>query len=283
VYSLTSFIGILSIVANWIFGYLWTGLYIAFGDIYSTIIEGTKTPIPPNPRAGVAGRNVVGAPGGQTGGGQAGDYFKTYDGCSIQGFTALQSSYTIQTLVVTATIMSYYMIDNLKNRGGTMGAATVIAFIVFYGAQWWAVGSCDKPAAATSGVTGAVENATQSTVNYFTDKSSRAPKVSETIKKVISLIQGIFFGGMSYMAVEASKPTLLPSSVVSPFPRKSVKDLKAGPNGGYTDEDGNPYVCFPNGQCQPDLSTAESRKAFATMAGEKLGTGTPAVPEGCPK
>ena len=164
-----------------------------------------------------------------------------------------------------------------------MGAATLIAFIVFYGAQWWAVGSCDKPAATSTGITGAVETATRNTVEYFTDIKSRGPNVSETIKKVISLIQGIFFGGMAYIAVEASKPTLLPSSVISPFPRKSTKDLKLNPDGTYTDENGNPYVCFPNGQCQPDLSTAESRKNFAAIAGEKLGTGSPAIPEGCPR
>jgi hypothetical protein len=47
------------------------------------------------------------------------------------------------------------------------------------------------------------------------------------------------------------------------------------------DAAGNPYVCMPNGQCVPDLSTTESRKNFADLAGEMLGTGKAAVPSDC--
>jgi hypothetical protein len=278
VYSLTTLIGIISIVANWIFGYLWSGLHIAFVDAYTTITEG-----PANPRGEVPGRNIVKGSSPTTGGGQPGEYFKTYDGCSIQGFTALQSKYTIQTLVITATIMSYYMFDNLKNRGGTMSAATIVAFIVFYGAQWWAVGSCDKPATTTTeGVTGAVESATQSVANVFGNSGKAPSEVSETMKKIISLIQGMFFGGMSYIAVEGTKPSLLPSAAISPFPRKTTKDLIQGPDGTYKDENGKRYICLPNGQCYPDLGDEATREDIAALIGESLGSGTPAIPDGCP-
>jgi hypothetical protein len=48
------------------------------------------------------------------------------------------------------------------------------------------------------------------------------------------------------------------------------------------DENGYPYVVLPNGQAVPDLSTQQSRNAFAELAGQNLGTGTPAKPENCP-
>jgi hypothetical protein len=54
-----------------------------------------------------------------------------------------------------------------------------------------------------------------------------------------------------------------------------------GPDGSYVDSEGNPYVILPNGQAVPDLSDAESRKKFADIAGQNLGTGTTAVPGSC--
>jgi hypothetical protein len=81
--------------------------------------------------------------------------------------------------------------------------------------------------------------------------------------------------------VAAYYPTRLPSSVISPFPRRSRQDLKPGPDGSFVDSDGNPYVVLPNGQAVPDLSSAESRKRFADLAGANLGTGASAVPGSC--
>ena len=97
----------------------------------------------------------------------------------------------------------------------------------------------------------------------------------------MALAEGMLMGGLSYSVVAAYYPTRLPSSVISPFPRRSRQDLKPGPDGSFVDSDGNPYVVLPNGQAVPDLSSAESRKRFADLAGANLGTGASAVPGSC--
>lgn len=250
VYSIPSLVGILSIFGNWVLRFFWRGL--------GTILEKTK---------------VVGSEPTQTGG--AGSrapqtfergvgttislppqkFFQDYDGCNVQGFSSFASSYAPQTLVVTATIFMYYLFDIIGNRGWLNALAGLLFFGVVYSGQAYVIKSCRPPAGERP----------------FT----------MTQQALMALAEGMLMGGLSYSVVAAYYPTRLPSSVISPFPRRSRQDLKPGPDGSFVDSDGNPYVVLPNGQAVPDLSSAESRKRFADLAGANLGTGASAVPGSC--
>lgn len=251
VYSIPSLVGLLSIVANWVMKYFWAGVEEFVGKAWEVLqwkLGNGPPPAVPNSRA--AAPTVISS----TTGGAMGDFFKDYDGCTVQGFAWAKSKYAPQTLVVTATIFSYYMFDLIQNRGWTNAAATITIFLLSYVAQVAVVGDCD------------------------TDPS--AP--GTFAKAVAAFTEGLLFGGSSYAIVQAYAPARLPSASMSPFPRKTVDELKPGANGTMLDENGNPYICLPSGQCMPDLSTMEAKKNFAGMVSESIGTGAPPDVPDCP-
>ena len=244
VYSIPTLIGLLSIPLNWIMKFFWTGIEDTAGKIseilrYKAVAPAAAAaaPAPPTQSAGAIG-----------------DYFRDYDGCNIQGFGWAASKYAPQTLVVTATIFSYYMFDLIANRGWVNATATIIVFLVVFMGQTAIVGACPVNGDAGPGT---------------------------FLKGMAALLEGMFFGGTSYAIVQAYYPAKLPSGVISPFPRKTVKDLTMGADGRYVDENGLPYVCLPNGQCVPDMSSTDSRSEFARMAAENIGSSAPAVPASC--
>ena len=244
VYSIPSLVGLLSIPLNWVMQYFWTGILGLINQLASIAQTGPATPIVNSPVAR----------GTQAGGGAVGEFFRDYNGCDVQGFSGLRSPYAPQTLVVTATIFSYYIFDLIQNRGWVNSTAAIVLFAVLYGAEVFVVGSC----------------------------AANVTEPSTTLKAVAALAEGMLFGGVGYATVQYVDPSRLPSSAISPFPKMSRNDLKAGPGGTLTDKDGNPYVCMPNGQCYPDMSTDESRKAFAEIAAKSFGSGAPAIPADCP-
>jgi hypothetical protein len=235
VYSIPSLVGLLSIPLNWVMKYFWTGIFGLFGQLMGIIRTGPAPPV-------------------QTAGGTPGEFFRDYDGCDVQGFSGLRSPYAPQTLVVTATIFSYYIFDIIQNRGWKNATAAIVLFAVLFGAEAVVVGSCAA------------------------DDSEPSPG----LKALAAFAEGLLFGGVGFATVQSIDPSRLPSSAISPFPKMSRANLKPGTGGALTDSDGNPYVCMPNGQCFPDLSSAESRKAFADIAAKSYGTGSPAVPADCP-
>jgi hypothetical protein len=249
VYSIASLIGVFSIVANYVLGFFWRAL----GDIMEGVRELIETsgqsgrnPIPANRPNAVTSINPMRA------GGKPGDFSGNYDGCEVQGFSALHSKYAPQTLVVTATIFSYYIFDIVSNRGWSNAAGVMALFIPLYLVQVMMIGDCNPE------------------------------EMGRMWKALVAAIEGVFFGGTSYGVVQAYFPNRLPSSAISIFPRMTASDLKPGPNGTMVDSSGNPYNCLPNGQCVPDLSSLDSRKKFAEMAAENLGTGSAATPADCP-
>lgn len=262
VYSIASLIGVFSIVVNWILTFFWR----AVGDIMESLqiliaergqVSSTAGLNPPprvRPRAvGRDGTTAISYRSAlQRGGGNPGDFSGNYDGCDVQGFSFFHSKYAPQTLVVTATIFSYYLFDIISNRGWGHAISGFTLFAFLYIAQIFTIGQCGEE------------------------------ELGPLAKAAVAAIEGIFVGGTSYAVVQAYYPHRLPSSSLPIFPRKTADDLKPGPNGGMVDSSGNPYVCLPNGQCVPDLSTAEARKSFADMIAENLGTGSPAVPADCP-
>lgn len=247
VYSIPSLLGLLSIPLNFLMQYFWTGILDAMTRLRTLM----TSPAAPQPAYRASRPTTIGA---RVGGGAPGQFFTQYDGCTLQGFGWARSPYAPQTLVITATIFSYYIFDLIMNRGWTNASAAITLFFVLFGAQSFSVGQCPG---SDEGFTGW--------------KAGLA-----------AFAEGLLYGGTAYGIVQAYFPGSLPTTAISPFPRKRMENLKPGPNGTYVDDAGNPYNCLPNGQCYPDMSTQESRKEFAKIAAKSMGTGAPAVAEDCP-
>lgn len=286
VYSIPSLVGILSIFFNWVFKYFWKGLFTIFEK--TSLIAKSEAPTPEKTKSvsgpftpaesmsptqlaeqrrkaafGSAGTPVSRGGERQMGGASisegiattAKSFFKDYDGCNVQGFSGFASEYAPQTLVVTATVFMYYLFDNVSNRGWLNSLVGILFFAAVYIGQTYVVGQCPPPAGGKQFTT--IQNS------------------------LMALVEGTIMGGLSYATVAAYHPTRLPSSVISPFPRKSRNDLTVGPDGRYVDADGNPYIVLPNGQAYPDLASDEDRKKWADLVGETLGTGKAATPGTC--
>lgn len=243
VWSIPSLVGVLSIGLNFVFRYFWIGLE-EIGTAAVGVIN--KAPPPAQPTTGARRRG-------------GGKFSETYDGCSVQGFEAIASEYAPQTLVVTATVFSYYCFDLVQNRGWVNSIAAIAVFALTYLGQVAIIatttdGGCPPP-------------------------PGKQP-VGSLSQGIRALFEGILFGGTSYGIVKTYYPTRLPSSTVSPFPRRSASDLTMGADGKMRDADGYPYVVLPNGTAVPDFGDRASRAAFGKMAGTNLGTGTPAA-AGC--
>lgn len=191
-------------------------------------------------------------PPAQSAGAEQGSFFKNYDGCSVQGFEYFATEFAPQTLVVTATVFCYYIFDLVRNRGWLNSLAAILVFASVFIGQVAILSTCGNS------------------------------PYSGTLQAMMSLFEGIVFGGSAYGIVQTYYPTRLPTSTISPFPRRSKDDLKLGPDGKMYDEDGYPFIVLPNGQTVPDISGKKAKDAYATMLGNNLGTGAPAKEASCP-
>ncbi len=261
VWSIPSLVGLLSVFLNYFMQYFWKGLQELWSSGKKVAELGATAPEPGASADQWKSWETSQASRGQTGVGRkkGGDisvpaFFKNYDGCSVQGFDGWKTEFAPQTLVVTATVFCYYIFDIVRNRGWMNALASILMFGFFYIMQTAVLimaGGCGGPK-------------------------------GDFAQSAMALFEGIVFGGSAYGIVQTYYPNRLPSSVVSPFPTKNKNELTAGPDGKMYDENGYPYVVLPNGQAVPDLSTQQSRDAFAELAGQNLGTGTPAKPDSCP-
>ena len=244
VWSIPSLVGLLSIFLNYFMKYFWVGIQ-SFFDTAKKVAATGATVTGPVPAIAVGGAGVAG-------------FFKNYDGCSVQGFESFATEFAPQTLVVTATVFCYYIFDLVRNRGWLNSLAAILIFgMVFLGQ----VGILSTTATGGSCGTGAYGGSVQA---------------------LMALFEGIVFGGSAYGIVQTYYPTRLPTATMSLFPRRDKSELTMGPDGKMYDADGYPYIVLPNGQTAPDMSSASSRKAFASVVGNALGTDTPAVAAGCP-
>jgi hypothetical protein len=255
VWSIPSLVGLLSIFFNYLMQYFWKGLRELFNSAENVVKVGATTAVAAT--APLVSNPTTPGVGGKKGGAIVPPaFFKNYDGCSVQGFSGFATEFAPQTLVVTATVFCYYIFDLVRNRGWLNSAASIVMFGAFYILQVGVLvmsGGCGSPNS----------------------------EYTSTQQAMMALFEGIVFGGSTYGIVQTYYPTRLVSSTISPFPTRSKADLTMGPDGKMYDSDGNPYVILPNGQAVPDLSTSNSRKAFAELAGKNLGTGLPAKPA-CP-
>lgn len=251
VYSIASLVGLISLVVHMLFKFIWKGTF----EVIDKVVEAIKSP---SAQAELAKSTRVGRPtvisgtSAPAGGARAGSFFSTYTGCDIQGFDWAHSPYAPQTLVVIASIFSYYGFDLITNRGWANASATVVLGSIFFAIQLFLAGDCTLP-------------------------GDPQPPTSKTYQAILAAAEGLFTGGVSYSVVQAYFPQRLPSSAISPFPKMTPNMLK---DGKY-DKDGNPWVCVA-GVCYPDMSTTESRNAFADIAAASTGNGRAAVGEDCP-
>lgn len=240
VYSIPSLVGLLSIPANFLFKYFWIGIFDTVGKVGEILASAPQV----NPRAELP---TVVPKGGAAG------FFDLYDGCNVQGFQFLASPYAPQTLVVTATVFSYYVFDLIMNRGWLNATAAIVGFGVFFAAEMFVIGNCD------------VEGQT----------------FNKYLRGLMALAEGMLFGGTGYAVVQAQYPTYLPSSAIYPFPRKNARDLKKNSDGQLVDSDGRPYSQLPNGQAVPDIADSAGQKAWGASLNFSSGTGQPAMSSSC--
>jgi hypothetical protein len=245
VWSIPSLIGILSIFANYVFEYFWKGIEELVKTGKAALDKGSG-----DKKEG-AGRKHKGG---------AEKLFNEYTGCNVQGFDMFSSKYAPQTLVVTATVFSYYCYDLIRNRGWINSLPAILGFFAAYIGQV-AVIDFQNPVTtdAEGNVTGGGCGNTGS---------------SAIAGGLRAFFEGLMFGGVGYGIVQTYAPTRLPSSTISPFPRRSLSDLAPGADGNMYDADGYRYVCLPNGQCVPDLSDPTQRAAHGENANSSTGTST---------
>lgn len=256
VWSIPSLVGLLSIFANAVFEYFWKGLDELFGAAQNVFKKGTAS-----------GSSAPVIPGATKQGGKrqaGGELFDKYTGCEVQGFGSFNSPYAPQTLVVTATVFSYYCFDLIRNRGWINSIAAILSFLSLFIAEVVVI-DMNKPTGATAACT--VEGS--------------GVQMGAFAQGIRAFFEGLLFGGVSYGVVQTYAPSRLPSSTISPFPRKTLEDLSPGPDGKMYDKDGYPYIVLPNGQAVPDVSDASARAAFGALAGTATGQ-TQTMASNCP-
>lgn len=233
-WSIPSLVGVISIPANFLMQFFWKGLEGLWEKTQEVAARGSATQV-----AGAV------APG---------DFFRAYDGCSVQGFESLATPFAPQTLVITATVFCYYIFDLIRNRGAVNAAAAIVAFgTVFLG---------------------------QVGVLYATNGGGCSPDspYGHFTRALMALFEGVVFGGSAYGIVQTYYPTRLPSSTISPFPRRSRADLTMR-DGKMYDSDNYAWIVLPNGQTVPDMSDVPTQSALASS----LSSGKDATPSSCAK
>jgi hypothetical protein len=239
VYSIPSLVGLFSIPLNYVFKYFWMGIFQTvgnIGDIIASVPAATAAPAAPAAPVG----------------GASGDFFKNYDGCNVQGFAWAASPYAPQTLVVTATVFSYYVFDLIMNRGWVNATAAIVAFAGLFTAEMFVIGDC-----GADGVT-----------------------LSKYLRGAMALAEGMLFGGSAYGITQAFFSERLPSSAIYPFPHKNIRDLKKNADGRWVDGDGRPWMQLPNGQAIPYLQDKEGQNAWKDALGGAGASGTGAAATG---
>ena len=253
VFSIPSLIGLLSIIANKFFSYVWAGIY-TIGDSLGTLFgKDTKTTSTAAPTA-----SAPAAPAQQTTsrGGAMGDFFRDYDGCTVQGFSWAESIYAPQTLVVTATVFFYYIFDIWSNRGINNAIASITMFLALFFAQTFIIGDCPAQSGATN-VPG------------------------KWMRALFAFVEGGVFGGIGFSVVQSLAPERMPTKAYNFFPKVNRKNLKEGPNGTLVDDNGMPYKALPDGSFMPDTCSAEGQQKFAGFLSSAMGTNLPAPSDSC--
>lgn len=267
VYSIPSLVGLLSMpISGFLTKYFWMGIgdsiryiaeLVAMRKTATTTVTTTTTtkssnPFVPTPSTegvftGTRSKTAKGTsalPEAKKGGAPL---TTTYDGCTVQGFSGIQSPYAPQTLVVTATVFWYYIIDLIMNKGPSSAALSMGVFFSFYIAQMFLVGDCS------------VEGATV--------------QISRWFKGIIAMSEGALYGGTAFAVVSSYYPTKLPTAVLPAFAPVDPANLIPDPNGtgSLTDPVTGQKYTLVNGIPMPNF-----------CEGGDANTGVPGLPGVCP-
>lgn len=140
-------------------------------------------------------------------------------GCFIPGFDSFVSNYSSAPLVVTFTIMFYYVIDLLQNRGFFQSIATIIAMISFVASQFW----------------------------ILKNNGCFAGFSSVGVPLATSCLIGLLFGGSAYGLIWGVAPDRLPSRIfaVSASAPTATATKSSGCPGGKCGppSDDDQFVC----------------------------------------
>ncbi len=226
-YAIASTVGLASIPANKLMDYFWNGM--------AALLD----------RAAKIGRQATGmAPAAVA---QRGGSITNYTGCNVQGFEYFQGTYSSQTLVVTASILIFYILDLVTNKGvmGAGGAIGVGLLLFLFQASSMSSGNC------------------------FQNTGGMAMTL------IVSVLNGFAIGGFFYGIMEAYSPQLLPSKALSTIPKVNVTDLKVdSATGKLTDSSGKAWSLLPDGTPVPDTCDGLSLADLDS-------TGRPAAPGTC--
>lgn len=208
-YAIASGFGLLSLPVNKLLDYFW----IAIGSLFDTVKK----------VAGAGSTTTVGGPAGPTRGGAV----KDYTGCYIQGLETIEAfkpKYSSQTLVVTGTILFYYTIDLLMNKGLGVAFVPLMVGIILFILQTSSMssGGCFPEGTFATTIMGSVGN---------------------------SLILSFLF----YLLMESMSPDLLPSKVIPTFKAPNPSSLKVDESTGkMVDASGMAWTFDANGNLIPD-------------------------------
>jgi len=207
-YSLASVFGLSTLFLNKFVDYAWKGFW-------ALIDLGKKV-------AGVGKANASVAPTPA----QRGGAVENYPGCYVQGFEGefFKSQYSSQTLVITATVLLYYIIDLWMNKGAGSAIGPLLAGTVLM----------------------ILQISSMSSGGCF-------PNDSIAMSVGTSLLNGLVFAFIFYFVMESYAPNLLPSKVIPSFKAPNPNNLKMDESTGkMVDENGNPWTFDPNGNLIPD-------------------------------
>ncbi len=207
-YSIASLFGLSAILLNRGLDYAWNGFW--------ALINLSKRV------AGVGKQNVQVAPAPA----QRGGSVQNYPGCYVQGFEGeyFQSEYSSQTLVVTSTVLLYYIIDLWMNKGSGSAIGPLLAGAVLLILQ-----------ISSMSAGGCFPNDTIGT------------------KVGTSLLNGLSFAFIFYLFMESWAPNLLPSKVIPNFKAPNPSNLKIDETTGkMVDENGKAWSFDATGNLIPD-------------------------------
>ena len=209
-YSIASLFGFLTLFLNKFIDYAWKGFW-------AMIDLGKKV-------AGVGRQGPPGTPAPVPG--QRGGSVENYTGCYVQGFEGdfFKSQYSSQTLVITSTVLLYYIIDLWMNKGAGSAIGPFLAGAVLM-------------------------------ILQISSMSAGGCFPNDTIAMAIgtSLLNGLVFAFVFYFLMESYAPHLLPSKVIPSFKAPNPNNLKIDESTGkMVDENGNAWTFGPNGELIPD-------------------------------
>lgn len=207
-YSIASLFGLSAIFLNKVLDYAWNGFW-------ALINIGQRV-------AGVGKQNVQVAPAPT----QRGGAVENYTGCYVQGFEGeyFQSKYSSQTLVVTSTVLLYYILDLWMNKGAGSAIGPLLAGTVLM----------------------ILQVSSMSAGGCF-------PNDSIGSKVGSSLLNGLVFASLFYFLIEGWAPNLLPSKVIPNYKAPNPSSLTIDEaTGKMVDASGKAWRFDATGNLIPD-------------------------------